>query len=131
MDIPIASLVAALVVASAYVVGEKWGGSEAAERFWARRRFLSAAAGISVAYIFVDVLPELELQRQVVVKSGLGASLFPDEQKIYVLALLSFVVIYGLEHIVLVNRQRTRNAMQCGATPSIGCSSQAMPPTVL
>lgn len=106
VDISIASLAAALVFAGAYLVGGRVGSSERAERFWARRRYISAAAGISVAYIFVDVLPELELQRQVLVGASANAQLLFAEQRIYVLALLSFVVTYGLEHMVLVSRDR-------------------------
>jgi hypothetical protein len=119
MEIPLGSLAAALVFACAYLVGGRLGTSEAGEQFWSRRRFISAAAGISVAYIFVDVLPELEIQRQVVVKAaGDGALLFA-EQRIYLLALLSFVVIYGLEHIVLVNRKRRRASVAAGEADAV------------
>lgn len=105
MVIPLDSLAAALVFAGVYAAGGRLASSEAMERFWSRRRFISAAAGISVAYIFVDVLPELELQRKVVVDATEGAQLLFAEQRLYMLALLSFVVVYGLEHIVLVSRE--------------------------
>jgi len=111
MEIPFGSLAAALIFASAYLAGGRIGSSEAAERFWSRRRFISAAAGISVGYVFVDVLPELELQRQAVVKAAEGAQLLFAGQRIYVLALLSFVVFYGLEHMVLVNRGRRHESI--------------------
>jgi hypothetical protein len=114
MEIPLASLAAALVFAGAYLVGGRVGASEEAGQFWTRRRCISAAAGISVAYIFVDVLPELELQRQVVVKAVGGAELLFAEQRIYLLALLSFVVVYGLEHMVLVARAGQRGAAVTG-----------------
>jgi hypothetical protein len=106
MDMRWASLTAAVVFAGAYLAGGRFGSSSEGERFWARRRYISAAAGISTAYIFIDVLPELELQRQVVVDAAAGAQLLFAEQRIYLLALLSFVVMYGLEHMVLVTRER-------------------------
>ncbi len=119
MEIPFGSLAAAVVFAGAYLAGGGLGASEAGERFWARRRFISAAAGISVAYIFIDVLPELEFQRQVVVKAAEGQELLFAEQRIYLLALLSFVVIYGLEHMVLVNRERRRESVAAGEADAV------------
>jgi len=119
MEIPFGSLAAAVVFAGAYLAGGGLGASEAGERFWSRRRFLSAAAGISVAYIFIDVLPELEFQRQVVVKAAGGTELLFAEQRIYLLALLSFVVLYGLEHMVLVNRERRRESVAVGDADAV------------
>jgi hypothetical protein len=114
MDIPLASLAAALVFASAYLVGGPLSASETIERFRTRGRYISAAAGISVAYIFVDVLPELEVQRQVLVKAATGVELLFAEQRIYLLALLSFVVVYGLEQMVLVTRDGRRETISAG-----------------
>jgi hypothetical protein len=119
MDIPVPSLAAALVFACAYLMGGRLGASEEIERFWARRRCISAAAGISVAYIFVDVLPELEFQRQIVVKAAEGSELLFAEQRIYLLALLSFVVVYGLEHMVLVTRAGRRQAVAAGKADAV------------
>lgn len=119
MELPIASLASALVFAGVYMAGGWLGTSEAAERIWSRRGYISAAAGVSVAYIFVDVLPELELQRQVLVQATSGAELLFAEQRIYVLALLSFVVFYGLEHMVLVSRERRRDSLAEGDADAV------------
>jgi hypothetical protein len=119
MDIPIGSLAAALVFAGVYLAGSWLESSAAVERLWTRRRYISAAAGISVAYIFVDVLPELEVQRQIVVKAAQGAEILFAEQRIYVLALLSFVVIYGLEHMVLVTRESRRTTVAAGKADAV------------
>src|SRR5262245_15335743 len=116
MEIPFTSLAAVLVLAAAYLAGGWLGASEASEHFWARRRYISAAAGISVAYVFVDVLPELEAQRKIVVEAAEGQELLFAEQRIYLLALLSFVVMYGLQHMVLVNRDRRRETIASGDT---------------
>jgi hypothetical protein len=114
MDIAIHSLAAALVFAGVYLAGGFLESSAAVERFWTRNSYISAAAGISVAYIFIDVLPELEIQRQVLVRAAEGAELLFAEQRIYLLALLSFVVFYGLEHMVLVTRGSRRTAVASG-----------------
>jgi hypothetical protein len=119
VEIPIGSLAAALVFAGVYVAGGWLESSAAVERFWTRNSYISAAAGISVAYIFVDVLPELEFQREVVVKAAEGAELLFAEQRIYLLALLSFVVIYGLEHMVLVTREARRTTVAAGKADAV------------
>lgn len=106
MGSDIEALLAALVLAGVFVVGNLSRSATTTERLWASRRYVSAAAGISVAYVFIDVLPELEAQRRIVVQSTGGADLLFAEQRIYLLALASFVVFYGLEHMVLVTRER-------------------------
>jgi len=63
------------------------------------------AAGVSVAYVFVDVLPELASQNQAIVSAAGNAPLLFAEQRIYVLALMSFVALYGIEHLVLASRK--------------------------
>jgi hypothetical protein len=113
MEIPVGSLAVAVVFAGVYLAGG-WLAPSAVERFWSRNSHISAAAGISVAYIFVDVLPELEFQREVVVKAAESAELLFAEQRIYLLTLLSFVVIYGLEHMVLVTRDGRRATVAAG-----------------
>jgi hypothetical protein len=114
MEVKLVSLAAALVLAGVYPAGRWLRASEAYERFWARRRYISAAAGISVAYIFVDVLPELELQRKVLVEAAEGQELLFAEQGIYLLALLSFVVMYGLQYMVLAQRESRRETVAAG-----------------
>jgi hypothetical protein len=106
MSSAIDSLLAAFVLAGVFIAGNLSHSAAATERFWTSRRYVSAAAGISVAYIFVDVLPELELQRRIVAGSAGGADLLFTEKGLYLLALASFVVFYGLEHMVLVRRAR-------------------------
>ena len=65
------------------------------------------------------MLPELEFQRQAVVKAAEGAELLFAGQRIYVLALLSFVVFYGLEHMVLVNRDLRRERVASGEADAV------------
>jgi hypothetical protein len=105
MDIAIGPLLAALVLAAVYALRIGAGAGELAERIWTRRRWVSAAAGISVAYVFVDVLPELAAQSEAMRRITDESAWFV-EQRVYFLALLSFVVMYGIEHIVLSQRHR-------------------------
>jgi hypothetical protein len=105
-----ASLVAALILASVLAL---CGGSvegRGARRFWARRRWISAAAGVSVAYVFIDVLPELAIQGRAIAAAAGGSALFA-EQRVYLLALISFVVLYGLQHMVLSARAQRRDTV--------------------
>jgi hypothetical protein len=112
MDVTTASLLAAAVLAAVFAFGVG-SGKELAEAPSRQRRWLvvSAAAGVSVAYVFVDLLPELAAQNRVLREVG-GESLQFAEQRIYVLALLSFVVMYGLEHLVLARREQRRQAIE-------------------
>jgi len=88
------TLAAAMVLASVYAFGN---------RLRARthhRRWVSIAAGVSVATIFVDLLPEIsEGQAKFLTGPHRGAALFP-EQAIYLAAMLGFVLFYGLEYMV-------------------------------
>jgi hypothetical protein len=99
------SLFGALLLAAVFAAHLGSGVRESVARFWEHRRWVSVAAGVSVAYIFVDVLPELaSLNTKLAEAGGLGA--LYAEQRIYVLALLAFVVMYGLQNIVLSAREK-------------------------
>jgi hypothetical protein len=113
---PVASLVGALILALVYVLRGGAGESGFSGRFWARRLWVSVAAGVSVAYVFVDVLPELAEQNHRL-REGVGEhGLAFADHRIYLLSLLAFVVIYGLDHIVLAARQ---GAHEHTATPHV------------
>jgi hypothetical protein len=114
-----ASLVAAIVLALVYALRGGAGAGERTEQFWSRRRSISAAAGVSVAYVFVDVLPELAVHnRSIVEAAGASEPLFA-ERRVYILALASFVVLYGVEHIVLAARGRRAEGVVEGTRDAI------------
>lgn len=99
MNLP--ALVGALVLALTYILGDRL------ERFvesLGHCRWTSFAAGVSTAYVFVEVMPELSLHNQAVVEIVGQHPLF-GEQRIHGLALLSFVVLYGLDHFVTIRRR--------------------------
>ena len=113
MEISLGSLGVAVILALVYALGAWLDERGAVEGVWTRRRWVSVAAGVSVAYVFVDVLPELGAQHQTF-RQAAGEGLLFAEQRIYVLALLSFVVLYGLEHMVLASRERRHEAAAAG-----------------
>lgn len=63
-----------------------------------RRSVVSFGAGMSAAYVFVHLLPELSAVRQHFVES-VDAPLRFDGMGIYFLALVGFLVFYGLDHL--------------------------------
>jgi hypothetical protein len=103
----------ALLLTLIYATGGRLRERADAARIWGRRRWVSAAAGVSVAYVFVDVLPELGAQHRAFLEA-VGHSVLFAEQRIYALALVAFVTLYGLEHIVLASRQRDRGVAETG-----------------
>ena len=88
------TLAAALVLASVYVFGGRLRASSH------HRRWVSIAAGVSVATIFIDLLPEIS-ESQAKLSDGLHgrAALFPA-QAVYLAAMLGFVMFYGLEYML-------------------------------
>ena len=65
-----------------------------------RSRWLSAAGGVSVAYVFVHLLPELGRRREELARGGVGEGLI-----VYACALAGLVLYYALEHAVRKRRE--------------------------
>jgi hypothetical protein len=85
--------VAALVLSGVYLLGNTL-------RERSHRRWISIAAGVSVATIFLDLLPEIsEHQAAFLNPHHAGAALFP-EQSIYLSAMLGFVLFYGFQDLL-------------------------------
>lgn len=65
-----------------------------------RSRWLSLAGGISVAYIFVDLLPGLNEKQEIVAEHYGGAEVFQAlEEPIYLVALLGLLFFYVVEKV--------------------------------
>ncbi|WP_254762215.1 hypothetical protein [Natrinema marinum] len=62
-----------------------------------RSRWLSIAGGVSVAYVFVHLLPEIHDAAATIDRHGLPVPL--GEQYGYLVALVGFVTFYGLEQL--------------------------------
>lgn len=88
------SFIAALTLALIHV-GAGWAhhGGEL------RPRWLSAASGISVAYVLVDLLPELSEAQALWLEARPERPLWWLERQIYVMALLGLVLALGLERM--------------------------------
>lgn len=68
-----------------------------------RSIWLSASGGVSVAYVFLHLFPELN-EGQEQVKEAVGAGLFL-EHHVYLMALFGLSLFYGLERAVVSNKQ--------------------------
>lgn len=91
----VASLFAAIFLLGSRVCHPAWAG---------RRRFLSFAAGVSVSYVFVHVIPGLARAREVQAGSASGFPILFPEYSIYLWAMAGFLGFYGLE--TMVSRRR-------------------------
>lgn len=78
-----------------------------------RSAWLSAAGGVSVAYIFIHLLPELSAGASQV--GGLGASFIADRE-IYLVAMAGLLTFYGLDRFAQTSR--SANAREEGADAS-------------
>ena len=72
-----------------------------------RSRWLSAAGGISVAYVFVHLLPELAEGQEAIEEGGAFEWL---ESHVYVIALVGLAVFYGVEKHSLDSRRSRRES---------------------
>ncbi|WP_128694057.1 hypothetical protein [Methanoculleus taiwanensis] len=70
-----------------------------------RSRWLSFAGGVSVAYVFVRLLPEIGAGQEVVLRSLHAGLLVSIENHISIIALLGLVVFYGLERTVRASQE--------------------------
>ncbi|HEY9879895.1 MAG TPA: hypothetical protein V6D29_15680 [Leptolyngbyaceae cyanobacterium] len=75
-----------------------------------RSRWLSASSGVSVAYVFVHLLPDLS-EAQLTVRKSLNVELEFLEHHVYLVALLGIIAFYGLERAAKLSR---RSSQQMG-----------------
>jgi zinc transporter ZupT len=83
-----------------------------------RSRWLSIAGGVSVAYVFMHLLPELA-ESQETLAEAVGSALAFLEHHVYVIALVGLTIFYGLERAAKVSHQRSRTTDE-HATASSG-----------
>lgn len=77
-----------------------------------RRAWLSAAGGISVAFVFLELLPELAESQDVIHESTRGVAFLEDH--VYLVALAGLATFYGLESWVRGRRARDDGAGEDG-----------------
>jgi hypothetical protein len=74
-----------------------------------RSRWLSAAGGAAVAYIFIHVLPDLSRGQATIERNGgVGPGFLANH--VYLAALLGLAIFYGLERAAKRSRQQSREA---------------------
>jgi hypothetical protein len=71
-----------------------------------RRRWLSLGAGIATAYVFVHLLPELSRVQEIFTRATAEKGLPFPGSRVYTSALVGFILMYGLEHLVSWSRKR-------------------------
>lgn len=71
-----------------------------------RSRFLSIAGGISVAYVFVHLLPELHTYQNKISEEMKESPLGYIDNHILLVALFGLVVFYGLERLVKPSKRK-------------------------
>lgn len=74
-----------------------------------RSRWLSFGSGVSVAYVFVHILPDLS-QFQNTLQDSIQTGFAFLEHHVYLLALLGLASFYGLERSAKISRQRNQQA---------------------
>lgn len=89
------TFVAALLLALVYILGARVHFHIAH-----RRRWLSFAAGVATAYVFVHLLPELYEAQKIFSRFAAGRMLPFPERRVYTSALIGFVVFYGLQNML-------------------------------
>lgn len=105
-----ASLLAALAMALVHLLSPRLGFLDDLPR----SRWLSAAGGISTAYVFVHLMPELARHQA---ETYSGPALGEAEAEIFVVALIGLMVFYGLERLAKLHAAADDpdRAMQGGA----------------
>ncbi|MFB6139825.1 MAG: hypothetical protein ABEJ26_05265 [Halosimplex sp.] len=75
-----------------------------------RSRYLSAAGGVSIAYVFVHLLPEIT-ERQLALSNGADTTTpllgITVERELFLVALAGFALFYGLERFVVRSQRAT------------------------
>jgi hypothetical protein len=98
-----ATLAAVVLFAAIFFFGGKLN-----KPTWIRhhhRKALSFGAGVSVAYVFIHLLPELEAAREVFIRITEHRNLPFPEHRVYISAFIGFILFYGLDHMVVWSRK--------------------------
>ena len=103
MPFEIGPLAAVLVFSAIFLLGSNVLIPASLRRH--QRRVLSFGAGVTIAYVFVHLLPELEAAREALVRTGAHLSLPFPALRVYLAALIGFMLFYGLEHLVAWTRK--------------------------
>ncbi len=96
------TLTAAVIFAAIFFFG-KWLALPQKNH---HRRLMSFASGVTVAYVFVHLIPDLHIASRAYT-SAMGNVHTPATiYYVYLAAMIGFMVFYGLEHIVISSRSK-------------------------
>jgi hypothetical protein len=95
-DFQIETGVAAVVFATTFLLGDRFRPFQSL--FKNQRTLISFGAGMSVAYVFLHLMPELHAARSTFVAS-VSMTLRYEGMAIYFLSLVGFLAFYGLNHL--------------------------------
>ncbi|MFV9630996.1 MAG: hypothetical protein ACNYWM_08020 [Methanosarcinales archaeon] len=98
----IKSLAAVILFALIFFLGPKLRMHRPGQLYY--RRFLSFAGGVSVAYVFIHLLPELHITGAEYIHFTTHLSLTIQEYWVYIAALIGFMFSYGLQNMVTWSR---------------------------
>lgn len=99
MSQPLPAIAAAFALALTHALAGRLHGLRGIPRSW----WLSAAGGVSVAYVFLHLLPELAAAQRMLARSE-GVVLGIEERHVYLVALVGITVFYGLDQLALESR---------------------------
>ena len=105
---------ASLLTVAALATVHLGAGTTASLHLRWRPRALSAAAGISVCYIFLELLPELADQQGMISDVGFLPAL---ERHVYILAMVGLTVFFGVE---TASRKSRRRSLSSGTSEHTG-----------
>lgn len=97
--------VAATIAVLILLLGHLYAGRIRFINYIPRSRVLSAASGISVAYVFIHVLPELVSTSEHIARRMQGFIGFLEHHSL-IMALIGFTAFYGLDRLALLSRQK-------------------------
>ncbi|HEX2254111.1 MAG TPA: hypothetical protein VHQ65_12650 [Thermoanaerobaculia bacterium] len=115
---------ATLAGAAALAAVHLFGGRLRFLRVVPRSRWLSAAGGASVAYVFVHLFPELAAAQETF-GAAAGASLAFLEHHVYLVSLAGLVAFYALERVA---RRHSRGRQDDGGTQEVETDARRRAP---
>jgi succinate dehydrogenase/fumarate reductase cytochrome b subunit len=98
----LSSLGAALFWLVPFVLGERLRFGVFADR----SGFLSCAAGIAIAYVFMDLLPQMDHMQRSFAAAAEGRGLPAPEFRVHGAALVGFLVFFSIHHFVFSTKAR-------------------------
>lgn len=101
----------ALALAAVHIFASRLKALEAQPR----SRWLSAAGGVSVAYVFLELLPELHRGQHTLERATASSWIAALESHVYAIALLGLAIFYGLERLAKCARRQRQSDGQATA----------------